>query len=380
MIIAGGLYFETCEAPQWNALFGSGGRAAAAVSKLSPTSKLHTYVSPASQIAARTFQQIGIETSFSPSSTGVAFSYFHPLSRPVIEPSPSSIPLNPSIRVEAEAVLRFGFLEGDAIVHADRAVYDPQTSTMPTLFRANGSYANELALVLNEGELRSLGQNNDILHASQNIFREDAAVFIVVKRGVHGASIIFPDGAVQPIPAYRSERVFKIGSGDVFSAAFSHYWGELRRDPLIAADLASRAVASYVESMHLPLPPNQQVQAMPIEATKTGTVLIVGPSRALQDRWLLEETRWCIRELGLNARCPALEGRAETDLDCSAVLILGDDAGELTELHADAISRHSSPIVMFSQSDLPIASRPAGVEVAYDFTTAIYKACWQAIR
>lgn len=380
MIIVGGLYFETCEVPQWNALFGSGGRAAAAVSNFSPASKLYTYVSPASEIAARTFKQTGIATSFFPSSTAVAFSYFHPLSRPVVEPPPSSIPLNPPIQVEAEAVLRFGFLEGDAVVHADRAVYDPQTSYRPALFRANGSRADKLALVLNENEARSLGQSGDILEASQNIFRADAATFIIVKRGVRGATIIFPDGAAQTIPAYQSERVFKIGSGDVFSAVFSYYWAELHRDPLIAADLASRAVASYVESMHLPLPPDQNMQAIPIRATKTGSVLILGTSRALQDRWLLEETRWCIHELGLNTRCPSLEGRGKTDIDCGAVLILGDDAAEIIELHTDAISRCLPPIVMFSQSDLPTSSVPSDVDMTCDFTTAIYKACWQAIR
>jgi len=44
MDIAGGLYRERCYIPKWDALFGSGGRAAAAISILSPGGILHTYV------------------------------------------------------------------------------------------------------------------------------------------------------------------------------------------------------------------------------------------------------------------------------------------------------------------------------------------------
>jgi hypothetical protein len=54
--------------------------------------------------------------------------------------------------VAAENVVRFGMLEGDAIVHADRAVYDPQNVAFPTHFGANGSRAKHLALVLNRAE------------------------------------------------------------------------------------------------------------------------------------------------------------------------------------------------------------------------------------
>ena len=43
MEIAGGVYRELCCIPKWDAIFGSGGRAAAAVASLSPDSVLHTY-------------------------------------------------------------------------------------------------------------------------------------------------------------------------------------------------------------------------------------------------------------------------------------------------------------------------------------------------
>ena len=43
MKIVGGTYREVCQHPHWDALFGSGLRAAAALSNLSPGTELHTY-------------------------------------------------------------------------------------------------------------------------------------------------------------------------------------------------------------------------------------------------------------------------------------------------------------------------------------------------
>src|SRR3546814_15505823 len=82
----------------------------------------------------------------------VAFDYFHPLSTPGISPVPGRLEPLPPIHVEGEVVLRFGMLEGDAIVKADRAVYDPQSAFSTPRFTDNGSQANHLAIVLNRVE------------------------------------------------------------------------------------------------------------------------------------------------------------------------------------------------------------------------------------
>ena len=153
MQIAGGLYRELCETPKWNAQFGSGGRAAAAVSALSPGSTLHTYARDESSPGADELSDLGVRLSRTHSDIAIAFAYFHPLSQPHIEPRPGSFPQQPPIHVSGDVVLRFGFLEGSAIVHAVRAIYDPQTAVRPEPFGANGSTAKRLALVMNELEL-----------------------------------------------------------------------------------------------------------------------------------------------------------------------------------------------------------------------------------
>src|SRR3546814_19974745 len=97
----------------------------------------------------------------------VAFDYFHPLSTPGISPVPGRLEPLPPIHVEGEVVLRFGMLEGDAIVKADRAVYDPQSAFSTPRFTDNGSQANHLAIVPNRVEDSTLpGERDQIGRAS----------------------------------------------------------------------------------------------------------------------------------------------------------------------------------------------------------------------
>src|SRR5690606_23076282 len=157
-------------------------------------------------------ERLGVELRLQPSSHGVAFAYFHPLSTPHIEPRRSAMVQHAPIELSGEAVLRFGFLEGEAIVHANRAVYDPQTSASPAMFADNGSSADELALVLNEAEARALSGKNDICEAANALLESGAAHVVVVKGGARGALVMERGGTTSEVPAYWSERVFKIGT------------------------------------------------------------------------------------------------------------------------------------------------------------------------
>lgn len=225
MHIVGGLYRELCDVPHWNATFGSGGRAAAAVSRLSPGSVLHTYVAESTENGARDLEALGIFVHRHKVSTGIAFAYFHPLSRPHLEPPRSLIALCPAIAVQGEVILRFGFIEGDAIVHGNRVVYDPQPHHTPASFGANGSKADTLALVMNEIELTTMEGTTDIATAAERAMDRQGADVIIVKAGIRGASV-FERGEVRRyVPVFRSTRVFKIGTGDVFSAIFAYHWG-----------------------------------------------------------------------------------------------------------------------------------------------------------
>lgn len=214
MEIVGGTYREICYIPPWNALFGSGVRAAAAVADLASEINLHSFVDQSEVSNLAFIRQLGVRVTQMPRKSPIVFVYFHPLSRPHIEPSMSTLQKESNLLVTGDTVLRFGLLEADAVVKSDHAVYDPQTSVNPTLFSANGSHAKRLSLVLNEAELRALGGATTLSEGAKLLMRADDAHVVVVKMGIKGAMVFDRQGKQTHVPAYSSDRVFKIGTGD----------------------------------------------------------------------------------------------------------------------------------------------------------------------
>lgn len=380
MEIAGGLYREVCEIPTWNEQMGSGGRAAAAVRALSPWSVLHTY-SPPGGCGAAVLKTLGIDVRVHPSTIGIAFAYLHPLSRPHIEPSPEAILCQPPMYVSGNAVLRFGFLEGDAIVVADRAIYDPQNGKAPAPFGANGSRANEVALVLNERELCTMARLSDIGAAATELIRSQGASVVVVKRGPLGAAVFQPGESPIYIPAYRSERVFKIGSGDVFSAIFAVQWGEAKLTASDAADLASRSVSAYCATRRLPISAATIRNLNPVGGEPAGAVLLLGAVSTLGQRYTMEEARFCLGELGVVVVSPALDRTTvQASGTFAALLVLSEG---MPEDDVDrAIGEHAAhrPVVVLAEGlsrSHPRAPRP-NTSLTDDFTSALYMTVWAA--
>jgi len=86
--IAGAAYYEHCASPPWNYLYGSGVRAAAAVSGLSAEICLHTYVDERNQEQLRLVtDSFGFQGKFEPTEQTVRFNYFHGLSVPTTHPA-----------------------------------------------------------------------------------------------------------------------------------------------------------------------------------------------------------------------------------------------------------------------------------------------------
>lgn len=129
---------------------------------------------------------------------------------------------------------------------------------------------------------------------------------VVVKRGCSGATVHRPGRDPVAVPAYRSARVFKIGSGDVFSAAFAHHWGERGLDAAAAADLASRAVHHFVDTRSLPLPAAADLadQALAPVGGEPGRVYLAAPFFHIAQRWLVEEARDRLHALGASVFSP----------------------------------------------------------------------------
>lgn len=283
------------------------------------------------------------------------------------------------IELSGEAVLRFGFLEGEAIVQANRAVYDPQTSINPATFADNGSSADELALVLNEAEAQALSGRNDIREAAIALLNPGGAHVVVVKGGARGALVMERGGAMAEVPAYRSERVFKIGTGDVFSSVFALEWAERKQPAFLAADRASLSVAAYCASGILPLTADAQMPREPVALEETPVVLLEGAVDTIGRRFVMEEARSSLLELGARVVCPMLDETptVETASIMSALVIGEGLLGDL-RLRLQALESAGIPVVLLDELCATDTPAQGGLRVIDDFTSAIYFALWAA--
>jgi len=119
--------------------------------------------------------------------------------------------IHDSIKVTGDVVLRFGMLEGDAVVDARVAIYDPQSAFGAVAFKANGSRAGRVAVIMNRNEAHQMTGHAEPVAAAKNLINSGEAEVVVVKMGGKGALLTTRDG-IHVVPAYRTSRVWKIGS------------------------------------------------------------------------------------------------------------------------------------------------------------------------
>lgn len=364
MIVAGGTYRERCVAPRADLLFGSGGRAALALRDFEGVA-LHTFHPDPGEVRI----SFGASAEVHPSPDVLTFDYLHPLARPRVSPDPH--PWCGLVPVRGERVIRFGCLEGEFVVDADVAVYDPQSGSCPR-FGANGSKARRLALVLNAGEARRMSGSSDLTEAGRALRRMDEAEVVVVKDGPSGAFVFDDDGPPSWVPAYWTPRLFKIGSGDVFTATFAHHWATGGLPAVEAATLASRHVAAYVAERTLPCR-SDPVVGMPVAGRLEGaTVGLIVDDHDVPSVWLRHEAREALLGLGaarvVTARDPA---------DADVVLALVRSASGPAMALASEAARRGTPCVVFTEvAGVADALRTEGALAMDDFAASVYATAW----
>ena len=371
--MAGGTYIEECVAPPSLSLLGSGGRAALALADLEPV-VLHTFHPDPADILAN----FGLGSVVHRSASRIRFRYLHPLARPDF-----SYDLRekvPPVRLTAPKALRFGCLEGDFQVDAQEAVYDPQGGGAP--FRANGSSARKLAVILNEWEARDITGLAEPVAAARALMDADGAEVVVLKRGPSGALVLDREHEHPlPVPAFRTAVVGKIGSGDVFSAMFCHYWLTRGLVAAHAAELASRQVADYVATRVLPRPAEPPAMDAVSPGSSPPRVMVVADTETTAGLWLAAEAAEVLADLGAT-RVDAppsygmggMQALADT---CDVVLVLpGTAAGKAVGV-ARSVCVLGIPCVVFSElPEVSDALTGTGATVLADFAASLYSAFW----
>ncbi|MCD9115918.1 PfkB family carbohydrate kinase [Pseudomonas bijieensis] len=396
--VSGGVYYEQCMCPTWQELFGSGGRAATAIARLGGTVNLTTYTDSTAESILRMRAALeGFTLEPQAINHSLQFRYSHGLSKPSIHPAPKR---QTSLQVTARNVVRFGFLEGDCVVDAQKAVYDPQSSCYPAPFHENGSKAERLALILNRSEAEALHDNSvtNAANLARALSTSQHAEIVIIKMGPAGA-LLFHEDRTHHIPSFVTPKVWKVGSGDVFVATFAYFWIEDDLTPLDAALHASRATAYYCESQGFASRTelstyNPDAASVPKKSKsgKAPLVYLAGPFFSLSQLWLIEEARGQLLEMGLNVFSPVHDvghGSAEDvvhkDLDaiheCDLMLAIGDglDAGTIYEIgYARALKK---PVIMYVENESEEDQKMmvgSGCIITDDFVTAIYQTAWKA--
>ncbi len=312
------------------------------------------------------------------------------MSTPNLFPSMNRIIKHQEISVSADSVLRFGMMEGTACVSAQRCVYDPQSAFDPEPFSANGSYAEHLAVVANRTEVLDLGCAEDPIDGAKRLIRTGAEV-VVLKCGVEGCYVVTASDTVH-VPPSRSEFVWSVGSGDIFAAMFAARWGVHGDSAVDAARLASAAVAVYANTRGLPMSTVAELQrdTVPVRSVG-GRAYLAGPFFTVSQRWLVDEVRHGLRNVGMDVFSPAHDigpgpaaEVAPADIEalakCDVVFAILDglDSGTLFEVgYARALGK---PVYAFSQTvsteDLKMIEG-SDCRVYDDLVTAIHHLAWR---
>jgi len=164
--------------------------------------------------------------------------------------------------------------------------------------------------------------------------------------------------------------------------------------PAEAADLASRATALYCASMLAVVPSRAELRKrdlVPVIPKRGGgRVYLAGPFFTIAQRWLVEEARASLLNMGLEVFSPLHDvgsGPAEkvgpADLQglksCDRMLALVDgiDAGTMLEVgYARNLRMRVVALSEGLSKDQLKMIEGSGCEVVEDFATAVYRTAW----
>ncbi|PPD01828.1 MAG: nucleoside 2-deoxyribosyltransferase [Hyphomicrobium sp.] len=394
MKVVGGVYSEYCYDPHWHQIFGSGGRGAAALKVLGvPKVELHSCLpNNGERTVAASLNSYGMELHNIRSSPINEFRYTHPLSEPQWNKKPG--PLECIGSICDDCIVAYGMVEGYVTLSGKTIIYDPQAEDAETPLDKIIISSERLALVLNEREVIRMGDSENYVNAAQRLLNNSGAQVIIVKRGPYGCSVI-ENGNIATIPVYQSSKIFKIGTGDIFTAAFAYYWSQKNFKASEAADAASRCVSAYAETQSIDAIVEQNVNnRKPILVKRKPKVYLAGPFFSLSQRFLIEEAKRALESLSADVFSPLHEvGLEDTPQEiatadlrgldqCTAILALITDLDVGTIFEIGYATAKDIPVVAYSEGvkdEHLTMLMGSGCVCSSDFCSAIYQSIWAAV-
>jgi nucleoside 2-deoxyribosyltransferase len=402
--IIGGFYNELCLYPQWHYNFGSGGRAVAALSKFGDNICFHSYVHQNKEKEFEYFTKLyNVEYKKIQSTEIVHFEYYHSLSSPNIYTLNIPPQIQKTYFLEEDIVICYGMMEANnPTINANYVVFDPQSENNPSMIFNNDSNINHLAVILNVEESKKFTNKQTINDIGKYFFEQATNLdVLILKDGPFGAHLFTKDSEYFYIESYKTDKVFKIGSGDVFVAVFAYLWAKDKFTPYESAIKASLATAYYCNSKILPIDKelilNDNLKFKKIKIDKeqfNKTIYLAGPFFNMADRWLIEEAKMQLEKFGAKVFSPLHDvGYGKSNLvvkeDLSGIdnadilyaVLNHYDPGTIFEI-GYAIAK-KIPVVIFIENEVVInMTMFEGSEciIESDFSSSIYKVIWEASK
>ncbi len=330
----------------------------------------------------------------------VGFHYRAPFIEPVIRGGQAV--MSGLFEVAGDKVLAFGMVENGARkIRATALVYDPQ-STDDTLFTRENRPWDEtarLAISANVAETRAFSGLFDVEIAAREMADTLGAEVVVTKAGARGCLVTDRRNQHQTwVGAHPTAGVNKVGSGDVFSAAFAHAWHN-GSESVEAAQFASATTAWWCGGNGLTL----SAAALKGEAPDSGSdelknvgraplIYLAGPFFSIEQRWLIDQCKSFLESAGARVFSPVHEiglggpEVAEADLAglarCDAVFAILDGWDPGTLFETGWATARDIPVVTaggLSHAEGATMLLGTGAEQHADYTSAMYRAIWKGL-
>lgn len=401
MIVSGGTYRErVISNDHAEDLGGSGFRAVSALPSSSTTlvTAIEADMSGLLRGAAST---LGFDLEDTGRDKAVGFTYSAPFVEPVLHGASACLDSKQSI--SGDNVLAFGLVEkGERSFDVESLVYDPQSVSDPGLFLLSARRPQRLAICANALETVAIGRHDELEHAARNAADRLGASVVITKAGARGCLVTDVEAGSQHwMGAVPTNTVRKLGSGDVFTAAFAHAWFA-GATALEAAKVANLGTAwwcgGYSERI-----PKDILSGMSEEAPDGAVALsndgrrpriyLAGPFFTSAERWLVDQCLSFLTQAGADVFSPVHEiglGGPEVaarDLeglsgaDAVFAILDGWDPGTLFE--TGWAVKAGIPVVAAGTNLDHIGTTMlagSGAELHSDFTSALYRSIWVGLK
>ncbi|MGJ8716136.1 MAG: PfkB family carbohydrate kinase [Maribacter stanieri] len=321
----------------------------------------------------------------------ITFKYSFALDQPDIYPNPLRITKTNDINVKDKNVIAYGMLETDFNIIAEKVVYDPQTSLKPIQYSDFGK-AKELVYIINLNEAYSLASSKNITDIKTYFFESEGAKAFIIKNGPFGATLYYGKNEYN-IPAYITENVSKIGSGDIFTSSFGYYWMEKKLSLEESAINASKSTSFYCDKkayIDCSKPTQFEYKEFQYIDLSKKQIYLASPFFSLAELILIDKIRSVFLAFGIKVFSPFHDIGLGDDISIAKKDILGIedsdiifcvfdnlDPGTLVE-SGYSLSKEKKIIGYHRTCDEAnlLMLKPGDFKCYKNLTTAIYKTIW----